>query len=205
MKLYLVRHGQTHGNIERRYAGRSESQLSSNGIKEMKMVKEIIGNVHFDAVFTSERERAIDSARLLANEKLNIDLRLNERDFGIFENMTYKEICHNNPVEQKAWEDNWIDYKIPKGESVKDVYERAVQFMKTLEEKDYKNCLAVTHGGIIRLIYCYILGGDLNNFWKIASKNGSISILKFEYKNWYIDSIIQLEAVENIDVPKRSL
>lgn len=196
MILYLVRHGQTMGNLQGKYIGSFEDELSSQGILEIKKAKEIIKNVSFDSIFTSDRKRAIDSARILVDKEINCDYRLNERSFGIFENKTYKEICDNYPIEQKAWEENWIDYKIPGGESVAETYGRVVEFMQLLEKENYKNCLAVTHGGIIKLIYCYILGGDLNNFWKFTSKNGNISIVKFEYNNWSIDSIIQLDSVE---------
>jgi alpha-ribazole phosphatase len=197
MNLYLVRHGQTNGNLKGRYIGSFEDKLSAQGVNEIKRTKEFIKNVCFDKVFSSERERAVDSARLLVNKEIIIDGRLNERDFGIFENKTYKEICDNYPIEQKAWEENWVDYKIPKGESVKEVYARVEEFIKALEKEEYRNCLVVTHAGIIRLIYCYILGGDLNSFWKFTSKNGSISIVRFEHENWYIDSIIQLDSVED--------
>ncbi|MCM0649949.1 histidine phosphatase family protein [Clostridium swellfunianum] len=191
MNLYLVRHGQTDSNLKGRYLGAFEDELSQLGKAEIEKSKDIIKNLCFDKVFSSERKRALDSARILTDKEIICDSRLNERDFGIFENKTYKEICINYPVESKAWEENWIDYKIPKGESVKEAYERAAAFMKMLEKENYEDCLVVSHGGVIRLIYCYILDGDLNNFWKFTSKNGSISIARFQYNNWHIDSIIQ--------------
>jgi alpha-ribazole phosphatase len=175
--------------------GSFEDELSCQGVNEIQKTKELIKQVCFDKIFSSERKRAMDSAKILIDKEIACDFRLNERDFGIFENKTYKEICNNYPIEQKAWEENWVDYKIPKGESVKEVYERVVAFMKMLEKENYENCLVVAHGGIIRLIYCYILGGDLNNFWKFTSKNGNMSIVRFQYNNWYIDSIIQLDSI----------
>lgn len=195
MNLYLIRHGQTKSNLEGRYIGSYEDELSLKGIEEIKKAREYIKNTAFDKVFASDRKRAIDSAKILVDKEINCDYRLNERDFGIFENRTYKEICEKYPMEQRAWIDNWRDYKIPGGENVIEVYVRVGEFMKLLEKESFKNCLAVTHGGIIRLIYCYILGGDLNNFWRFTSKNGSISIVKFEYNNWSIDSIIQLDSM----------
>ncbi len=198
MNLYLVRHGQTNSNSQGRYIGAFEDELSLYGVSEIEKSKKLIGAVCFDKIFSSERSRAIESAKILVDKEIFCDGRLNERDFGIFENMTYKEICDKYPMDQKSWEENWIYYKIPKGESVKEVYERTVSFMKMLEKENYENCLVVSHGGIIRLIYCYILGGDLNNFWKFTSKNGSISIVRFEYNNWHIDSIIQPDCIWNL-------
>jgi alpha-ribazole phosphatase len=195
MNLYLVRHGQTESNSQGRYLGSFEDELSAQGINEIKKTKEFIKGLRFDKVFSSERKRAINSTKILADQEIVCDYRLNERDFGIFENKTYKEICDKYPLEQKVWEENWIDYKIPCGESVLEAYARVEEFMKFLEKGNYENCLVVTHGGIIRLIYSYILGGDINLFWKFASKNGSISILKFQYDDWHIDSIIQLDSV----------
>jgi alpha-ribazole phosphatase len=195
MNLYLVRHGQTESNLQNRYLGSFEEELSLQGVNEIRKTKELIKQVCFDKIFSSERKRAIDSAKILVDKEMACDFRLNERDFGIFENKTYKEICDKYPTERNAWEENWIDYKIPKGESVKEAYERVVEFMEMLEKENYENCLVVAHGGIIRLIYCYILGGDVNNFWKFTSKNGNISIVRFQYNNWYIDSIIQLDSI----------
>jgi alpha-ribazole phosphatase len=195
MNLYLIRHGQTDSNTQGRFLGSFEDGLSPHGINEIKKSKELIRDIRFDKIFSSEKNRAIDSAKILVDKEIVYDARLNERDFGIFENKTYKEICDNYPVEQKAWEENWIDYKIPKGESVREVYDRIIEFMKMLEKENYENCLVVSHGGIIKLIYCYILGGDLNNFWKFTSKNGSISIIRFQFNNWYIDSIIQPDSI----------
>lgn len=194
MNLYLVRHGQTHGNLDNKYIGSFEAELSLKGVKEIERAKELIKDVNFKKVFSSERKRAIDSAKILSKKEIIYDYRLNEMNFGIFENMTYEEICSKYPEEEKAWRENWINYKIPKGESVREVYNRVLQFVKIFEKEEDENYLFVTHGGIIKLIYCYILGGDLNLFWKFVCKNGSISIVKFQYGNWYIDSIIQLES-----------
>jgi alpha-ribazole phosphatase len=195
MNLYIVRHGETESNLQGRYLGSFEVELSSHGIAEIKKTKKNICHICFDKVFSSEKKRAIDSAKILVDKEIVCDYRLNERDFGIFDNKTYEEIVDRYPLEQKQWEENWIDYRIPNGESVSEVYYRVVDFIKMLEKESYENCLVVTHGGIIRLIYCYMLGGDLNNFWKFASKNGSISILKFQYDNWHIDSILQLDSM----------
>lgn len=195
MNLYLVRHGETESNVKGKYLGSFEAELSENGIIEIKKARNFIKHVCFDKIFSSEKKRALDSTKILVDKKIIIDHRINERDFGIFDNKTYNEIRDKYPLEQVLWEENWIDYKIPDGESVREVYNRVVDFLRMLEKESYENCLVVTHGGIIRLIYCYILGGDLNRFWKFASKNGSISILKFQYDNWYIDSIIQLDSV----------
>lgn len=193
MNLYLVRHGQTVGNMNKKFIGAFEDELSQYGADQIKRVKELIKDVYFDRVFSSERKRAIESAKILVDSEIIYDCRINEREFGIFENKTYKEICENYPSEQKALEDDWIGYKIPGGESVLEVYDRVAEFMKMLEQENFNNCLAITHGGIIRLIYCYILGGNLDNFWKFNPRNGNLSILKFDYDYWYIDSIIQLE------------
>ncbi|KOA19770.1 phosphoserine phosphatase 1 [Clostridium homopropionicum DSM 5847] len=195
MNLYLIRHGQTESNSQGRYLGSFDDELSLQGVNEIKKVREYIKTIHFDKVFSSERKRALDCAKILADKEIICEYRLNERDFGIFENKTYSEICDKHPLEKKAWEENWIDYRIPEGESVSEVYNRVVEFMRELEKENCENCLIVTHGGIIRLIYCYILGGDLNIFWKFASENGSISIVKFQYDNWFIDSIIQLNSM----------
>lgn len=193
MNLYIVRHGTTTSNIDKKYYGSYESELTQEGIKEAELLRGKLKSKSFDYIFCSERERSKDTLKIILGDKENIiiDGRLNERDFGIFENKTYEEINNECKEFVSEWERNWKEYKIPQGESAIESYNRTADFFKYIEKLDAKNILIVTHGGFIRNTYCYILG-SLDFFWKFNSKNGDLSVLKYEYGNWYIDSITHI-------------
>jgi alpha-ribazole phosphatase len=62
--------------------------------------------------------------------------------------------------------------------------------MEEIKNIDAENILLITHGGVIRSIYSYILGENLDLYWKFASRNADISIIKYEYGNYFIDCIV---------------
>ena len=193
MNIYLVRHGTTKSNEEKRYYGAYDSELSIRGMEEAKILREKLKEIKFDRIYVSSKKRSSEAAKIIfgADVKYEVDARLDERNFGIFENKTYDEICKEYSEEVRAWEEDWKNYKIPMGESAMESYLRAEDVLKDIESKKFENILLITHGGFIRNSYCYILNG-LDNFWKFSSKNGDISIVKYEYGHWYIDSITHI-------------
>ena len=193
MNIYLVRHGTTKSNEEKRYYGAYDSELASSGIEEAKILKEKLKDINFDSVYISSKKRCNETARIILGKdfKCKVDPRLDERNFGIFENKTYEEICKEYSGEVKAWEEDWKNYKIHLGESAVESYLRTEEFFKMIQNEKAENVLLITHGGFIRNSYCYILK-SLEHFWKFSSKNGDLSIIKYEYGNWYIDSITHI-------------
>ncbi|MGL5150870.1 MAG: histidine phosphatase family protein [Clostridium sp.] len=197
MNIYFIRHGSTKSNEENKYYGEYESNLNDIGIMECKEIKVRIKNVHFDKVYSSPKKRCKDTTELLDKNfnEVVYDNLLKERNFGIFEDMSYDEIRKIYSNECLLWENDWINYKIPTGESHIESYKRVEKFMKVLErDKESNNVLVVTHGGVIRNVYSYIMG-TVDSFWKFTCKNGDIVKVKYEYGNWFIDSITHIEEV----------
>ena len=90
--LYFLRHGQTQFNVFRRLQGWSNSQLTPSGIQAARQSGEAFGHIPFDAVYSSDLTRALDTAKLFlsaAGKDLPIipsrDLR--EIGFGYFEGL----------------------------------------------------------------------------------------------------------------------
>ena len=194
MNIYLVRHGTTESNENKKYYGAYESKLTAKGISEAHLLKEKLKDVMFDLVYISTKKRSKETVDIILGKdnQAILDSRLNERDFGIFENRTYEEISEEYNEEFKLWEKDWKKYKIPNGESAIESYKRTEDFFNDIKKLKVENVLLVTHGGFIRNAYCYILGGELENFWRFSSKNGDLTIVKYEYNNWYIDSLMHI-------------
>jgi uncharacterized phosphatase len=80
--IYVVRHGETQWNEEGRIQGRNGLPLNAAGIEQAGNLKEQIGNIRFDLVFSSPQQRAIQTAEIATGVTPIIDDRLNVFDLG---------------------------------------------------------------------------------------------------------------------------
>jgi alpha-ribazole phosphatase len=194
MNIYLLRHGETDENINRFYYGKLDVSLNENGKLQVYKAKEFLSSITFDRIYSSDRKRAIETANMAAEGSHIIrDSRINEMDFGNFEGKDYKQIQKLFPKEYEMWNNDWKNFAPPGGESYADFYNRIKAFMEDLLKLSDDNILIVTHGGVIRTIYCYVLNGNMDYFWKFSSKNADISVIKYEYNNIFIDSITHMK------------
>ena len=88
MKLYLMRHGETLFNTQKRVQGWCDSPLTENGIWQAEQAKQYFAKkgISFDAVCSSTQERATDTAKIVAPEYTVTQLKgIKEMNFGSFE------------------------------------------------------------------------------------------------------------------------
>jgi alpha-ribazole phosphatase len=192
MNLYFVRHGETECNKSKFYYGKMDISITQEGIVQAKKVSQILKNVNFNRVYVSEMKRTEQTAKaILDNRKCSMtkDSRINERNFGVFEGKSYDEIKKKFPEKWELWCEDWKNTVPQEGESYIQFYSKVKDFMDDILKLKDDNILIVTHSGVIRSIYCYILDNNLDFFWKFGSKNGDITLVKYEYENLYIDSI----------------
>ena len=97
MRLYILIHGQTYLNSEKRFQGRMQTELNDVGIAQAEKVASILSdkNIKFDKIYSSPLERAIRTGEIatgISRDKFVIDDNLTEIDFGINEGRKYDEI-----------------------------------------------------------------------------------------------------------------
>lgn len=155
MKLYVVRHGQTIHNQLGLVQGDTESDLSEKGIEDAKALRELVSSLDIDVVISSPLRRAMDTARIITNNKYEIieDKRLIERNYGLGE---------GKPVDEELTIKYW-DFKlntdINEVEKVQDLMFRIVEFIEDIRNKyEGKNVLVVAHSAILRAIHYAING-----------------------------------------------
>jgi broad specificity phosphatase PhoE len=81
----LVRHGQTDWNVARRYQGQQDIPLNTEGIQQARTLAMMMKDETFDAIFSSDLQRAMQTAQILAEGRLVKaipDVRLREIGFG---------------------------------------------------------------------------------------------------------------------------
>lgn len=181
MTVFVLRHGETYANVDRRYIGFSESDLTEKGKLQIRKVKEILVDKKFDKVYCSPSSRTRQTAKILGVDYV-IDENLKEMNFGIFEEMTYSEIMDKYPKECNDFYSNWGKYKIHRGESFIDVNNRVRTFFDSIKKDE--DILVITHGGWIRALLSDILEGRVK-LWEMDISTGSLFIfenINNEYK-----------------------
>ena len=149
MKWVLIRHGQTQGNLERRYIGcRTDESLCEQGVA--KLQKRSVPPVA--RVFASPMKRCLETAAILypgVPAEVVDDFR--ECDFGAFENKNYAEL--NGRADYQAWIDSGGEMPFPDGESRAQFAARcAAAFDALRQQKMTEDCALVVHGGTIMAI-----------------------------------------------------
>ena len=150
--VYLIRHGMTQGNKEKRYIGKTNEPLCEEGRAQAAALK-IACLPALDRVFTSPYLRCVETASILfPDAELTAIEGLKECDFGIFEGKTAAEVRES--AEYAAWLETGCNGFIPGGESVEGFKARCrsafVGAMGALFENGA--CAFVIHGGSIMAV-----------------------------------------------------
>ena len=188
-KLILVRHGQTEMNVQKLYFGKLDPPLNDLGISQAYQAKEKLLDIDYHIIYSSPLERAKQTAEICnyLDKDINYNSKLEEINFGIFEGLTFKEISEKFPDEVKKMEENWKDYNYITGESPKEMFQRAISFLETLDYS--KNNLIVAHWGIINCIISYFVSGSLDTYWKFEIKNGAVIIFEGNFEFSYLTKL----------------
>jgi alpha-ribazole phosphatase/probable phosphoglycerate mutase len=188
--IYLIRHGETEDAEEKRYKGHIDVPLSANGIEQIQRLAKYIyqsqepgtRNQELKAVYSSGLSRALKSAEIIAEPfklKPVVIENLKERSFGVWEGMTFSEIEEKYPDAFRAWADNPLEYSPIEGENTLDVRDRSLKAWNEIIRNHMDEAIAiVSHGGIIRVILCEMLGVPLENIFKIEQDFGALNIIE---------------------------
>ena len=179
-RLYFIRHGQTDSNSGKMFQGQMDTPLNVAGLDQAEQMAEYMKGLKLDAIYCSSLMRARMTAAPLALAK-NMAYRpvegLKEVSFGAWEGVSFKTLHAEHGEEMRTFLEQPGEFTPPEGESFGEAQERCVAALMDILAKEGhdKNIAIVTHGGIIRLFVCYFLGIPLNNLWKMAIRNVSVT------------------------------
>lgn len=182
--IYLVRHGESEANIQKRYSGITDVDLSQKGRLQAAAAGQNLVTEKISHIYSSPLRRSKDTAKIICKEinyahKIITENCLIEVNFGIFENLTWDEIIINYKEESEKWIFNQHKYKFPEGEGYEDIIKRIADFIDNVPD----NSLIVTHFGVIQSILLYLGIADDMNLWDFRISNCDIMVLnhnKFE-------------------------
>lgn len=160
-KLVIVRHGQSQWNLENRFTGWVDIDLSSKGVEEAKSAGEKLKGYSFNKAYTSALIRAQRTLDIIleiigqTNIPVEKDKALNERMYGDLQGLNKDETREKYGAEQvKLWRRSY-DVQPPNGESLKDTAARVLPYYNSKIVPDLKNgndILIVAHGNSLRAL-----------------------------------------------------
>ena len=180
MKLVLIRHFKTPGNLRGNYIGVTDEDLAP--------VEELDRSIYpkVDKIYASPRKRCVQTAKLIYPEQvISIKENLKECDFGRFENKNYEDLSTDEDYQ------NWVDcggkMRFPEGEDPEEFRLRCceafVECMKECLEQQVTSVALVVHGGTIMSIM-EAFDVKSKNFYEYQVKNGKGYILSLDEKAW---------------------
>lgn len=214
MLVYLVRHGETPLNRGRRLGGWTDVPLNENGEELALVTAEALSDVRFDAAFTSPLQRARRTGELLLSRntasdpdlELVVDERIKELNFGTWEELSVDLDNYELPVpleEYRRFFTDPLDFcPWENGESIRDVVERAGDFLRELaarEDLADATVLVAMHALSMRALLWHVYE-DNSDFWHgkvppnlavniLRIEDGKIELVE-EDKVYYDDSLI---------------
>ena len=215
--LILVRHGQSSWNLEKKFTGWVDVDLTENGKLEAKKAGDLIkaNNINIDIYYSSFQLRAKNTLKLIQEVLQDTKIsekawQLNERHYGILTGLNKEEMkiklgeskVHQfrrswdlrpdpldrkspyHPVNIETYKEIPIN-KIPDTESLKDTYERVINFYKQeIENKATNNNILISaHGNSIRALCKYLFKLDNDQISKLEIPTGNPLVIHLDIKN----------------------
>lgn len=184
MFLYFVRHGESVNNLSKKWTGWADVPLSPKGEQDAKKAGELLKNVSFDKIYSSDLCRAINTAKIaIPNCEIEITRDIREINVG---NLMGNVIS----LTDEQWALTRTEgYSSFSGESRAEFRKRIGDFINMTQTLECENIAAFAHGGVLRMALDVIVGIDLPSS-KICCNNCAIAVFEYKDGNWRLHSWI---------------
>ena len=181
--VFLVRHAETYGNIEGRFCGHSETELTEKGVTQARALGRRLRGQSFDAAYSSDLSRAHRTATFALEHHATpllptLDQGLREMHYGEWESLVGRDIGAKSPDLLR----DFFRCRVPApgGESVQQVRERtAGALRRVVADHPDQSILVVSHGNAIMAMLAELLGVPFESTWSFAVANTSITRMTF--------------------------
>ena len=203
-RLILIRHGQSLANEQDKFAGQTDVPLTELGKMQARCAAEyIIKREKIDKIYSSDLQRAHDTAfpvSELTGLPINDVKGLREICAGVWEGRLVSEIIREYEKEFDTWRNDFSNARLPEGESVREVYERVVPFVKQLaKENDGLTLVLASHATPVRAVECNSRGWGWERMADVPFVNNTaISIVEYDEKTDTL-SLIERDITEHLD------
>lgn len=185
--FYVIRHGESVGNLHRICLGHTDLDLTDLGLKQAQKTADALSEVEFSAIYSSDLQRAIHTAEPHASKrglKISTSPDFRELYFGNWENasvLMLKEKFHEQFM--IGWRQNFGTFTAPEGESVVAMADRMARGLEKIAlEHPGETILLTSHAAAIRALWGKI-SGHVPSEWAEAypfPTNASYSVLEYD-------------------------
>ncbi|MDR3355350.1 MAG: histidine phosphatase family protein [Synergistaceae bacterium] len=182
MKLFIVRHGETDWNVEGRFQGRLDTELSELGRRQGEKAAEYLSGHTFEAVVSGPLKRTLETGGLIAAacgcETLEVMDELAEICHGDWEGLLSDDVQRRWPGLVALWHELPHTVVMPGagGESLRSVQIRALTAVECIRKKYPGDVCVVTHDAVIKALLCHFLNASLSAYWRCQIANCSLTI-----------------------------
>ncbi len=156
-EVFLVRHGLTNWNQEKRTQGNMDQPLNATGHAQAQRLMPALMAHHrqrpFDAIISSDLSRAVatvEPTALALGMALQLDSGWRERHFGVLEGLTQDQMQQQHPKDFEGWRSADPNFVLNQGESLQQLVGRiGARFDHLVQSYLGKRVLVMTHGGSI--------------------------------------------------------
>ncbi|CAF1234149.1 unnamed protein product [Adineta ricciae] len=203
-EIYLIRHGETDWNIEKKLQGHTDIPLNQNGLLQSEKLKEKLNGINFSKIISSDLQRAHSTAQRIdnSNQLIEKSILLREKSFGQWEGKSIEEL--HSYLKQtfdldQFTKEEYLSFKWNEDiESYSDVYRRIYQVIRSLiisHSSDLNNpVLFSTHGGVLRTIL-YHFDYQQGFRWKVSN----CALIKLQV---CVDGQISIKQLDGIQLIK---
>jgi len=188
-RLILVRHGESEGNRDRTFTQHVDVPLTSRGREQARTAGEKIAQLFEPSrIFASPYARARHTAEIIGGVvrlPVEIERDLREQSFGVFAGQPYESLLSDAAYHEGP---RW-SWRPEEGESLVDVYERAVPaFERIARAWVGHDVVVVSHGGVM-LALCAFVGGG----WESQTVAPNAGIIVVEHSGDTYDLPVRIE------------
>ncbi len=207
LQVYLVRHGETQWNAERRIQGQSDSPLTAKGEAQAVQVGERVRTYGITHVIASDLGRTRRTAEIIADAcgcGVTLDARLRELDMGVLEQRHLDSLSAEEETWRRLVVNGTPDGRIPEGESMQELSERMFAGLSAcLDLPPGSRPLLVSHGIALGCLVSTILGLPAHAERRLRLRNCSISRVDYQESQWLAPGWIVETAgdISHLDAP----
>jgi alpha-ribazole phosphatase len=190
-RVYLARHGEVvnHGV----YNGQTDVDITATAIQQMERLRDLLKEKNLSAVYSSDLLRTEKGAQIIAQPH---SLRpesfpeFREMHFGRWQGLSYPEVMERYPADIPQWMSNLENFRIPGGESVLDMRDRAIpKLQELIEHHRGQEFALVCHGALNRLIIAEALHLPFAHLLRIEQDYGCLNIIEYT-SSWTLVKLV---------------
>jgi probable phosphoglycerate mutase len=202
--ILLVRHGETLWNQQGRMQGQQDSPLTELGVRQARLLARRLKDVPFVALYSSDLGRAHRTAVSIADEtghEIVSDVRLRERNFGIFEGLTNAEIKQRYPDHHAIFSRRDPHFVMPGGESAVAFRDRCLACLAEIAARHAgEAAVVVAHGLVLDAVYRAAHGMQIEQPRGFPLLNCSINTFRYADGTWSALAMCDVTHLEASDV-----